>query len=553
MVDDGRAGERRPSRLGRFLRAQRLACGVLACVAVSSGLLGACATQMSAASQSRAPDSTTATATGAPAALINPRTWADEILYFVLVDRFADGDPGNNRGVDRSNPGGWHGGDLRGLAQQLDELRDLGITAIWINPVQLQQARGMPAQAPGAREFTHEGFHGYWMHDFTQMEPRFGSEADLKHLVDQAHQRGIKVLLDIVVNHAGYTSGYMTRKTASGEAWLRVGEGNCEVNPVTCAVGGLPDFKTEIAEVRDHVIGANIALAKRTGIDGFRIDTYKHVSGDVWAEHRRRTRAELGAGFFLLAELWGGSAEVLDPVFARDEVDSGFDFTFKGSCEGWVTGRGRTVAYAAYLRNRHRVRPGYVLAHYLSSHDEPMMLGNLQGDRERFRLCAALQMTSLGLPVVYYGEEVARGGHEWPFNRNDMPWGSRDIQPGKGVARDEALRGFYKELIRVRLAHPALRHGDYTLLTQTADSALAFARRVEARDGRPADTVIVLANREDKAVSADLALPAAWDLRAVRDRLTAPGVPAAPASVADGRLKVELAPKSVRILVPAHP
>ncbi|MBL8346501.1 MAG: alpha-glucosidase C-terminal domain-containing protein [Rubrivivax sp.] len=477
-----------------------------------------------------------------------PNPWVDEVLYFVLIDRFADGDTGNNRGVDRRNPGGWHGGDLKGLTQQLGELQDLGITALWINPVQQQQARGMPAQGSGAGSFMHEPFHGYWIHDFEQIEPRFGTEADLKALVDEGKRRGIKVLLDVVVNHTGYTSSYGTRKTAAGDAWIRSGEGNCEVNAVTCAVGGLPDLKTEIAEVRDHVIGANIALARRTGVAGFRIDTYKHVDSDVWAEHRKRTRNELGPGFFLLAEVWGGTAQGLDPLFERDEVDAGFDFSFKGSCEGWVAGRGRTVAYAAYLRARHRVRPGYVLAHYLSSHDEPMMLGNLRGDRERVRLCAALQMTSLGMPVIYYGEEVGRGGHAWPFNRNDMPWGERDIAPGKGVARDEALRGFYKQLIGLRKEHAALRRGDFTMLTQPADRTLAFARRVPGPDGTTSDAVLVLANREEQAVSADVALPDWWPARPLRDRLSNETL-----SAAAGRLKVDMAPKSVRIVVPSNP
>jgi alpha-amylase len=481
-----------------------------------------------------------------PAAAQGPQAsaWNDEILYFVLVDRFADGDAGNNAGVDRRNPGGWHGGDLKGLAQQLDELQDLGVTALWINPVQLQQPRGMPAGAPGAGSFTHEGFHGYWMEDFEKLDPHFGTEADLKHLVDEARKRGIKVLLDVVINHAGYSSVYRGRKTADGQAWLRVGEGNCEVDPIKCAVGGLPDFKTEIPEVRDHLIGANIALAKRTGIDGFRLDTYKHVGSDVWAEHRRRTRAELGPGFFLLAEYWGGTAQSLDGFFERDEVDAGFDFSFKGSCEGWVTGRGRSVAYAAYLRSRHQVRPGHVLAHYLSSHDEPMMLGSLQGDRERFRVCAALQMTSLGLPVIYYGEEVARGGHEWPFNRNDMPWGERDILPGRGVARDEAMRAFYRRLIGIRKQHPALRRGDYTMLTRPNDSVLAFARR----DAASGDQVVVLANREDQAVAADVALPAGWPERPVRDLLSD-----ATAQPQQGRLAFSIPAKSVRIVVPSQP
>jgi glycosidase len=471
-----------------------------------------------------------------------PSDWSREVLYFVLIDRFADGDPTNNKGVDRRNPGGWHGGDLKGLTQQLDELKDLGVTALWINPVQLQQARGMPAQAQGTPSFTHEGFHGYWMHDFEAVDPHFGSVEDLKNLVDEGKKRGIKVLLDVVLNHTGYTSSYSSRKTASGESWIRVGEGNCEIDAIKCAVGGLPDLKTEIPEIRDHLINANIALAKKTGIAGFRIDTYKHVASDFWLEHRKRTRAELGKDFFLLAEYWGGTAQSLDGFFERDEVDSGFDFSFKGGCEAWVQGRGRTVAYGAFLRSRHTVRPGYTLAHYLSTHDEPMMLGNLGGDRARFRICAALQMASLGMPVIYYGEEVARGGHEWPFNRNDMPWGSRDIQPGKGVARDESLRDFYKSLIRLRKEHAALTQGNYTLLTQPQDAALAFARR----DAASGDQVLVIANREDKAVAVDVAAPAEWPARPARDRLSGDTVTAA-----EGRIKLEMAPKSVRIITPA--
>jgi alpha-amylase len=470
--------------------------------------------------------------------------WSGEILYFVLIDRFADGDPGNNQRVERNNPGGYHGGDLKGLARHLDELADLGVTALWINPVQKQMGSGMFAQAPAhlrLPEFTHWGFHGYWIDDFEAMEPQFGTVEDLKHLVDEAHKRGIKVLLDVVYNHAGYRSRYEGRQTAAGEAWLRVGEGNCEIDAVKCRVGGLPDFKTELPEVRKHLLDANIALARRTGVDGFRLDTYKHVETDFWLEHRRRTRAELGRDFFLLAELWGGTAESLDPQFERDEVDSGFDFSFKGSCEGWVTGRGRSVAYGAYLRSRHKIRPGYIVAHYLSSHDEPMALGNLGGDRERFRLCAAIQMTSLGLPVIYYGEEVARGGTEWPLNRNDMPWGARDIAPGKGVARDESLRAFYQALIRIRRAHPALTRGDFRLLTRPEDRALAFARR----DAASGDRVLVLVNRDNEPAAVDVALPPEWTAGALADRLPGPG-----AAPADGRLKLELAPRSVRILAP---
>jgi glycosidase len=468
--------------------------------------------------------------------------WSDEILYFVLIDRYADGDSTNNRRVERSNPGGYHGGDLKGLAQHLDELADLGITALWINPVQKQITQSFNASAPaklGIPEFRHSGFHGYWIDDFTAMEPQFGSLDDLKHLVDEAHKRNIKVLLDVVYNHAGYGSGYESRRTADGQAWLRPGEGNCEIDAIKCAVGGLPDFKTELPEVRDYLLNANIALARQAGVDGFRLDTFKHIETDFWLEHRRRTRAEIGNNFFLLAEYWGGTASSLDPFFAQDEIDAGFDFSFKGSCEAFVNGRGRTVAYGSYLGSRHKVRKGYLLAHYLSSHDEPMALYNLNGDKDKFRICAAIQMTSAGVPVIYYGEEVARAGSEWPLNRTDMPWDGRDIRPGKGDARDEAMREYYRALLHIRRDHPALSRGDYTLLSGPKDDVLAYLRH-NAASG---DGVMVVVNREDRELTADFMLPDSWSGKPVLDELNSK-----PVTVTSGRLQLTMSPRSVRIL-----
>jgi len=470
--------------------------------------------------------------------------WGEEILYFVLIDRFADGDSSNNARVERHNPGGYHGGDLKGLTDHIDELTDLGITAIWINPVQKQMPRGLPAQAPGKLgipEFTHWGFHGYWIDDFDSMEPQFGTRQDLKNFVDAAHKRGIKVLLDVVYNHSGYDSPYKSRKTSEGEPWMRLGEGNCEVDPVKCAVGGLPDFRTELPEVRKYLLDANIGLAKFSGVDGFRLDTFKHVETDFWLEHRQRTRAELGKDFFLLAEYWGGTASSLDEFFARDEIDAGFDFSFKGSCEGFVMKRGRAIAFGSYLAKRHKIRPGYLMAHYLSSHDEPMSLANLGRDKNKFRICVAVQMTSIGMPVIYYGEEVARGGSEWPLNRNDMPWGDRDILPGKGVARDDTLRDYYKQLIRLRRTHPALTRGDFQLLTGPQDPALAYVRH----DPQSQDNVLVIANRDDKPQLVSYALPGSWGSNMI---VGAQGNEVV--TLTDGRFEVTVPPMTARIYLP---
>lgn len=485
---------------------------------------------------------------GAPAARSGPvsvqpqQGWDDAVIYFVLVDRFADGDPANNQHVDRANPGGWHGGDLAGLTQQLDEIADLGATAIWINPVQYQINE--PLFTPGNVEtgtqagFEHWGFHGYWMDDFESMEPHFGSEETLRAFVDAAHERGIKVLLDVVYNHAGYGARYAVDSQFKG--WIRKRPVECSADPLTCQVGGLPDFVTESPDVREYLMNANIGLAERTGLDGFRLDTVKHVEHDFWQAHRAQTKSQAGEDFFLLGEVWGGSAKVLDEWFANDEMDAGFDFTFRGSCRGFVEGKGRTVAFAAYLEKRHRVRRGYHLAHYLSSHDEPMFLHELDDDKDRVKVCVALQMTSLGMPVIYYGEEVARGGSIWPTNRKNMPWGDRSIQPGKGVDRDEDLRAYYKKLISIRRDHRALSRGDYTRLYWEGD--LLVFRRTDVETG---NSVIVAVNRGDDTDTAEIDRPDDWGDVEAKELLT--GIRAVSAG---DKLSVEVPSMAARIYAP---
>jgi alpha-amylase len=484
----------------------------------------------------------TPAARSGPVTVEPQRGWDDAVLYFVLVDRFADGDPANNPNVQPDNPGGWHGGDLKGLAEQLDEIADLGATAIWINPVQLQIPDPVFASGPpetGTQSgFEHWGFHGYWMNDFARLDPQFGTEDDLRGLVEAAHARGIKVLLDVVYNHAGYGARYVTDPQYQG--WIRKKPVDCSADALTCQVGGLPDFVTEDPEVADYLLSSTIGIAQRTGVDGFRLDTVKHIDHPFWQEHRARTRSAMGEDFFLLAEVWGGSAQVLDEWFVNDEMDAGFDFTFSGSCRSFVEGKGRTIAFAAYLEKRHRVREGYHLAHYLSSHDEPMALYELGFDKQKFRVCVALQMTSFGIPVIYYGEEVGREGSVWPTNRKNMPWGDRDVRPGRGVARDEGLRDYYQRLIEIRRQHRALSRGDFTRVYWEGD--LLVFQRVDEASG---DAVIVAVNRGGEAASAQVPVPGLWGERAVRELLSG-----SPAATAAGQLRVEVPALETGIYTP---
>ncbi len=413
--------------------------------------------------------------------------WRDDVLYFVLIDRFADGDLKNDAKVDLGAKGAFHGGDLKGLTEHLDEIASLGVTAIWINPV----VKNIDEFVTGAG-FPDWAYHGYWADDFTKLDPRFGSEKELQAFVAAAHQRKLKVLLDVVYNHPGYGSHYLTDPKTKG--WLRSNEaGTCGQDDLTSCLSGLPDFKIEQPEVAKFLLDAQLAWARKSGVDGFRLDTVKHVDHAFWKEHRRRVRAALPEGFFLLGEVWGGDAQVLDPWFQGDELDAGFDFGFQGSVLGWVSGRGRTVAFDRYLASRQKVRPGYLVAQFLSSHDVPGALFQLEkqgANLDQFKLAALLQLTTSGLPTIYYGEEVGRVGGEWPENRSDMPWGEKDILPGKGKPRDEALRAWYQKAIGIRRAHPALSRGGHVALATDGD-VYAFARQ----DAQSGDGVIVVLNR----------------------------------------------------------
>ena len=521
--------------VGLRLGAGARSVAVCACLAAALALAG-CAT-------SSTPGSTTAASTRGIVKVVPQRDWSDAVLYFVILDRFADGNGTNDEKVDRNNPGGWHGGDLQGLTAQLDEIASLGATAIWITPVVQQIEFCPPSQAPVGVTvpggwFEHCAFHGYWADDFTKLDPHYGTEADLKALVDAAHARGMKVLLDVVYNHVGYDARYL--RDPATKDWIRTKPVDCAADELHCQVGGLPDLRTELPEVQDYLLAAHLGLARRTGLDGFRLDTVKHVEHEFWQRHRRETREQLGNDFFLLAEVWGGSATVLDDYFAADEMNAGFDFTFKGSCESFVQGKGRTIAFASYLEKRHKVRAGHYLAHYLSSHDEPMALANLGGDKDAFKLCVAVQMTSLGIPTIYYGEEVARAGSTWPLNRGDMPWGKRAVLPGKGLTRDEDLRVYYQKLIRARRENRALSDGTFKRLSSDGD-LLVFERS----DAASGNAVVVAINRGKSEITSVVDAPAAWGASGEAQD----AVGGAKLEVNAGRIAVNVPPRTARVYI----
>jgi len=315
--------------------------------------------------------------------------------------------------------------------------------------------------------------------------------------------------------------------------------GSCkedEADDLKKCLAGLPDFRTEDPAVADMLIEWTIPWIERTGCDGFRVDTVKHVEHEVWRALRRRIK-ERYPDFFLLGEVWGATMhEEYASEYIGDQMDSLLDFGFHGAAEGFVQGRGRPAAFAHFLASRHRFPQRMVLAHYLDSHDVPTLLHLLDGDKRKATLAAVLQLTSLGIPVITWGNEVGRRGGEWPDNRSDMLWDDK---------QDAALLFAYRRLLRIRQEHRALSRGGFARLHEGEDT-LVFLRFCP----EVGDRVIVAVNRGGKdevvqlALSGDAATVAVW-----HDALSANEVPIAPVQ---GKLLLTIPAGRALILVPAQ-
>lgn len=418
-------------------------------------------------------------------------------IYFVMVDRFADGAP-NLPDVDKNNPGLFHGGDLQGLTERLEHLKALGVDTLWLSPLALQVPARLPGKDADGRPFLHAGFHGYWAEDFTRIDPHFGDEQALARLLDEAHQLQMRVILDVVVNHFGYGASALAVPRL-----VRDPKGPCQAttDPLRQCLFGLPDIRTEDAPVADLVVEWTSDWFRRFAFDGIRFDTFKHaeprlfarVAAAAKAEHRRRTSD--ASTFLVVGEWWGAKPgdgtlkRINDDVAPLKAADTLLDFEFSSLAVDFAAGRLRAEALAHHLQRRHAA-PGPPWAHFLSSHDTPALTTLLQDAPAATPLAVLLQMTTRGIPVIPWGEERGREGGPWPHNRRSIDW--------QAPAPAEVL---WRQLLRARNQRPALRSRAFrTLYAKTSDtgSTLIFSR------GSIDDDVIVVLHRGDALTLAPL-------------------------------------------------
>ena len=248
-----------------------------------------------------------------------------DVIYFLLTDRFANGDPDNDSGVDPSRPARYHGGDFAGLVGKIPYFRALGITAVWITPVYLNI---------GELDEHSSGYHGYWALDFEKVDPHLysarpgraeGSREYVKDLVDAFHEAGLKVVLDMVVNHTGYHNEAYREypDKVIEDSWFNRGEGEVEG-----ALAGLPDLDHDQPRVVDYFVHNILDWIEETGIDAIRMDTVKHVEGAFWYFFKSCVKTR-HPEVTLIGEVLHFDPEVVGRYQREHDFDTLFDFPLR--------------------------------------------------------------------------------------------------------------------------------------------------------------------------------------------------------------------------------
>ena len=466
-----------------------------------------------------------------------PFLWENATVYFLMTDRFSNGDPSNDQSFNRKPDGAvlrsFMGGDIQGIIQKIEEgyFNDLGVNAIWFTPV-FEQVKGFTDEGTGKTY----AYHGYWIRDWTSIDPNFGSFEQLRELVDTAHEHGIRVLMDVVLNHTGPVTAVDPQWP---DAWVRTSP-TCTYKDfettVTCTlVDNLPDIRTEsdqevelpnflrekwqeegrldreMAELDDfftrtglpraarfYIIKWLVDYVRELGIDGFRVDTAKHTEPSVWQELYKEALAALKAWknehpakkpddeeFFMVGEVYGysihhGQDFPMGPDtvnFFREGFKSLINFSFKEDA-----GQLPEEVFSNYSQMLHHGElQGLSVLNYISSHDDASPL-----DRMRNNVLdgATKLMLAPGAVQIYYGDETSRllkaEGAEGDANlRTFMNWNALESDSGRNGYRFREVLEHWQKLGRFRQEHPAVGAGVHRKLK---DTPYTFERRLTDQD-----------------------------------------------------------------------
>ncbi len=456
--------------------------------------------------------------------ITTPEWVRDAIFYQIFPDRFAASErvskPSNLEAWDTPpSVFGFKGGDLLGVAEKLDYLQDLGVTALYFNPI-----------------FASAANHRYHTYDYYAVDPILGGNAALRELIDLAHARNIRIVLDGVFNHASRGFYQFNHTLENGAAspyvdwfyfnqkWLEKGR-QLEAYPLKPKrlkgqdgrisleqlgyqawwnLPALPKFNTDTPAVRDFILG----VAKYWldfGIDGWRLDVPEEIDDDAFWQAFRRVVKEANPQAYIVGEIWEDARRWLQ----GDQFDAVMNYLFTKAVLTYFAGKQLDLQDVRRAGGYRRLKPinqreftraindlldmydpavTQVQLNLLDSHDTPRLLTCARGDESALRLAALFMFTYPGAPCVYYGDEIGLDGRHDPECRKSFPWDQSRW--------NHDLRNYFKQCIELRKTHPALRRGSYHVLLSKND-VYAFARRLDG------ETVVVVLNisRDTRNVS----------------------------------------------------
>jgi glycosidase len=496
----------------------------------------------------------------------------DDVMYLIMVDRFANGDPSNDdpavsRGLyDRAKSRYYHGGDLEGVIQHLPYLKDLGVTALWLTPIYDN------ANRPNQRETYGDGaitdYHGYGAVDYYAVDEHFGTLDKFRELVDKAHALGIKIIQDQVANHTGPYHSWVhdppTPTWLNGtdaqhlsntwRTWTLIDpHATPEMQKSTLEgwfAGILPDLNQNDPEVARYLIQNTLWWIARTGIDGIREDTLPYVPRPFWREWMAAIKQTYPA-FRVVGEVFDadpGLVSFFQGGRARfDGVDSGvdtlFDFPLQAAIGKVFTDRAPTRELAQMLAHDSLYVDANRLVTFVDLHDLPRFMNDKNATFDGLERVFSFLLTARGTPLIYYGDEIGMKGGGDPDNRRDFPGGWKEdprnaFQAAGRTAEEQKLLTQLQRLTRLRAGSEALRSGRMLDLL-VEDHAYAFAR-VTAQS-----RVVVVFNNAAQAVTLHIPLAGSGVLEGAMLEDCFGGTPAVEAR--NNAVDVRLAPHSVAI------
>jgi glycosidase len=376
--------------------------------------------------------------------------WLQEtVVYQVFPDRFENGNSENDpegtlKWGMKPTTKNMFGGDLKGIIKHLDHIRELGADLLYLTPI-----------------FSSSSNHKYNTRDYYSVDKSFGSMEDVRELVEKCHSLGIRIIFDAVFNHSGsdffaFLDILDNQSNSRYADWYHL-DGfpvkTVKPNYYTFAdsIPSMPKFNISNQEVREYLIEVGKFWVREMGIDGWRLDVCDEVDHSFWKEFRKAVKS-VNPRAVIIGEIMHEASSFLK----GDELDSIMNYPFKGACVDFFAKRSidaeRFSGILASSRAMYMDQINRQMWNLLGSHDTQRFLTEASEDKDRLRLAAAFQFLYIGVPYVYYGDEIGMAGGKDPLCRGCMVWDEK--------RQDRELFGFFKGLIRIRKENPALIRGD---------------------------------------------------------------------------------------------